>query len=119
MFNIFKNFKSKVEPRVYTKAEKEAALRYAVDLWLKSEYQKATEICKKYGISTKDSSQAFASASLRQTPQITTDEQKQAVRLALKYWNEGQYSKAMDICKKYKISDQTFSHALVAFMRQR
>lgn len=45
---------SRNQPNSVTTPEKAAALKTALKLWNAGSYQKSTELCKKYGISTKD-----------------------------------------------------------------
>lgn len=45
---------------------------------------------------------------------ITKEEKVEALKTAISLWNNGYYSKSQELCKKYGISNETFSKALVA-----
>ena len=48
---------------------------------------------------------------------ITKEEKVQALKTAVDWWNKGYYAKSQELCKKYGISAETFSKALIAFKR--
>ena len=112
---MFDLFKKKVE---YSPEEKASALCLAVKYWSNKEYQKATELCKKYNISTDTLASANLAYQRSQPLSVNTKEKASALQLALKYWNNGEYAKAMKICKKYGISDRDFSYAMVQNMHK-
>lgn len=43
----------------------------------------------------------------------------EALALALRLWNGGHYKKAVELYKKYGITDADFSHALVKSIRKK
>ena len=47
---------------------------------------------------------------------ITKEERVQAVKAAVAYWNQGNYTRSREICKKYGITDEQFSKALIIIM---
>lgn len=112
---LFDLFGKKTEP---SKEEKAYALRLAVKYWNNKEYQKATELCKKYNIDMETLTSASLSYQKTQSASVDTSEKASALRLALKYWNNSEYAKAMKICKKYGISDRDFSYAMVQNMHK-
>ena len=113
---LFDLFRKKSEP---SPEEKASALRLAVKYWNNKEYQKATELCKKYNIDTETLASASLAYQKNQPTSVDTNEKASALRLALKYWNNGECAKAMKICKKYGISDRDFSYAMVQNMHKK
>lgn len=117
MLDFFKE-KNSSERKELSLEERNALLMSIASYWYKGEHQFALECCKKYGFSSKEFAQAQLVYSRKQPSSIDSQEKLAALRLALKYWNEGQYQKAMDLCVKYGISNRDFSCALVASMKK-
>lgn len=48
----------------------------------------------------------------------TTDKKPAAIKKALEWWRAGQYQKAVELYKKYGVSDAEFSRALIGTLRE-
>ncbi len=98
--------------------EKKQALLKAVQLWCEGKYERATELYKRYGITDSEFAQAELAYSRAQPSSITTEDKELAVRKAVYLWQQGKYQRAVELYKRYGISDKDFSRYMVAGMRQ-
>jgi len=112
--DLFKTKKSEPTPE-----ERASALRVAAKYWYNKDFQRAAKLCEQYNISTNELASAALAYQRAAPSSVDTDEKASALRVALKYWNNGERAKAMKICKKYGISDRDFSYAMVSQMNKK
>ena len=98
--------------------ERKQALLKAVQLWYEGRYERATELYKRYGITDSEFVQAKLAYSRAQPSSVSTQEKEQAVIKAVYLWRQGKYQRAVELYKRYGISDRDFSRYMVAGMRQ-
>lgn len=98
--------------------EKKQALLKAVQFWQEGRYERATELCRRYNISDGDFAKAQIAYSRIQPSSVTDEEKEKAVVQAVYLWQQGKYQRAVELYKRYGISDRDFTRYMVAGLNQ-
>ena len=109
-----KNEIKKEADKEITAQKKKQALLKSVQFWQEGRYERATELCRRYNISDGDFAKAQIAYSRIQPSSVTDEEKEKAVVQAVYLWQQGKYQRAVELYKRYGISDRDFSRYMVA-----